>query len=511
VEVTDAQGDTNTKTYQLTIDPLLAIGPATLPNGIVGTPYTASLTATGGSGTGYSWSITAGASSFSALNLSLSSAGAITGTPGQAGSAQFTVQVRDSLGDTAKMNYQITVTTNTPVNVTDSETITVSDGSPQVLLLDVSDPNESITVNDLDIVTATTLTTLHLTGPSTAPPGQSVTIIATVTANSGTITPPGKVNFTATGGLSQSVALGSNGQAIWTTSSLPPGTDTVTAVYPGATGFAAAGPMTLAVQVLDAPTVTTLTASAPNEPQGHPVTFTAAVTSSATGTPTGTVTFFSGTINLGTATLKGGSASLTTSGVPPGINAITAVYSGDTDFLGSTSAAVEELTTTFKLSFESNGVIHLFPGQSVTLIMTVSSVYGDYPYPINVSVAGLPKGATAVFSTESVTPGSSTVVAKLTITLPPLGAQASSALRMRDAAPALLALLLPLTALYRRRRQWRSFLMVAMAAIALASASGLIGCGSGGFFNQPPQTYTLTVSGTSGTATQSTTLTLTVE
>jgi hypothetical protein len=128
-----------------------------------------------------------------------------------------------------------------------------------------------------------------------------------------------------------------------------------------------------------------------------------------------------------------------------------------------------------------------------------------------VNVAGLPQGATAVFSAATFTPGSSTVTAELTITLPALGARASPALRMRDAAPALLALMLPLTFLYRRRRQWRSFLVAAMAAVALASVTGLIGCGSGGFFDQPPKTYPLTVSGTSGTATQSTTLNLIVE
>jgi predicted secreted protein len=511
VQVTDSVGNTKTNMYQLTIDPALVIGPLTLPSGLTGTPYSATLTATGGSGTGYSWSVAPGTNTLSLFNLSLSSAGNITGTPRQAGNADFTAEVTDSQGHTQTMSYQINIVSSTPVNVTDMETITISDGSPQVLVLDVNDANDVISVVDTVSVTTTTLTTLHLTGPATTPPGQPVSFTATVTANSGTITPTGSINFTATGGLSQSVPLGSNGIATWTTTALPPGTDTVTAVYPGATGFAAAGPMTLAIQVLNAPTVTTLTASAPNEPQGHPVTFTAVVTSPASGTPTGMVTFYSGTINLGTAPLMGGSAAITTSTLPPGDDTITAVYSGDTDFLGSTSSSLVELTTTFKLSFESNGVIHLFPGQSITLIMVVSSVYGDYPYPINVNVAGLPQGATAVFSAASVTPGSSTVTATLTITLPLLSAHASPGLRMRDAAPALLALLLPLTALYRRRRQWRSFLIVAMASVALASATGLIGCGSGGFFNQPPQTYTLTVSGTSGTATQSTTLTLTVE
>jgi hypothetical protein len=71
------------------------------------------------------------------------------------------------------------------------------------------------------------------------------------------------------------------------------------------------------------------------------VTFTATVTSSA-GTPTGTLQFFDGTTSLGTATLSGGSGSITTSAVNAGTRSITAVYSGNSNFAGSTSAALAQ-------------------------------------------------------------------------------------------------------------------------------------------------------------------------
>jgi hypothetical protein len=71
------------------------------------------------------------------------------------------------------------------------------------------------------------------------------------------------------------------------------------------------------------------------------VTFAATVTSSA-GTPTGTLQFFDRTTLLGTATLNGGSGSITTSAVNAGTRSITAVYSANGNFAGSTSAALAQ-------------------------------------------------------------------------------------------------------------------------------------------------------------------------
>jgi hypothetical protein len=65
------------------------------------------------------------------------------------------------------------------------------------------------------------------------------------------------------------------------------------------------------------------------------------VTSTA-GTPTGTLEFRNGTTSLGIATLSSGSGSITTSAVIAGARAITAIYSGDSKFAGSTSAALTQ-------------------------------------------------------------------------------------------------------------------------------------------------------------------------
>ena len=80
----DFTGSTNTGTLTIGAG-TVAVGPATLPNGTVGTAYSQTITATGGSGTGYTFAVTAGALPTGlALN---GGTGAITGTPTAAGTA----------------------------------------------------------------------------------------------------------------------------------------------------------------------------------------------------------------------------------------------------------------------------------------------------------------------------------------------------------------------------------------------------------------------------------------
>jgi hypothetical protein len=78
---------------------------------------------------------------------------------------------------------------------------------------------------------------------------------------------------------------------------------------------------------------------------GQLVTFMATVTSAATGTPTGTVTFLDGSTSIGTGTLNAsGVATFTTFSLSVGFDSITAQYGGDTNFGSSTSAAYTQVT-----------------------------------------------------------------------------------------------------------------------------------------------------------------------
>ncbi len=88
-------------------------------------------------------------------------------------------------------------------------------------------------------------------------------------------------------------------------------------------------------------TTTAATASTTSVSMGQPVTITATVKANApgSGTPTGGVDFFDSTtgVDLGTVALSGGVASLSTTTLSSGSHSITVSYSGDLNFLTSST------------------------------------------------------------------------------------------------------------------------------------------------------------------------------
>jgi hypothetical protein len=74
---------------------------------------------------------------------------------------------------------------------------------------------------------------------------------------------------------------------------------------------------------------------------------------------------------------------------------------------------------------------------------------------------------------------------------------------------ALAMLLVPLALL--RKAQRRPPRLLLWLLVALASFTTMTGCGTGGYFSQQQRTYTITVTGTSGSLARSTTVTLIVE
>ena len=87
----------------------IQISPSALYAGFPDESYFQNFTASGGSGTGYVWSITLGGTALTNLGLSFSSGGDLSGYPNASGSYSFTVQVTDSLGNTATQNYTLTI------------------------------------------------------------------------------------------------------------------------------------------------------------------------------------------------------------------------------------------------------------------------------------------------------------------------------------------------------------------------------------------------------------------
>ena len=96
-----------------------SISTATVPNGITGTAYTTSITATGGTAP-YSWSVSSGTLPAGlALGTSTTSSVTISGTPTSAQqAASFTMQVKDSAAKTATKTFTMNVTSTISVAIT---------------------------------------------------------------------------------------------------------------------------------------------------------------------------------------------------------------------------------------------------------------------------------------------------------------------------------------------------------------------------------------------------------
>ena len=93
------------------------------------------------------------------------------------------------------------------------------------------------------------------------------------------------------------------------------------------------------------------------------------------------MTFLSGTRTLGTGTLNGGVATLSTGGLTSGSDLITVVYSGDTNDVGSTSPALTQVvnqpaSTSIALASLSPSSVYTQP---VTFTATVTASTGTTP------------------------------------------------------------------------------------------------------------------------------------
>jgi len=171
--------------------------------------------------------------------------------------------------------------------------------------------------------------------------GQSVTFTAMVSGEYGTNV-SGTVAWSGNTGCAPSPLSGNPGMATCTTSSLPVGaSDTVTATYGGDgdhSGSSGSVNQTVNPSGTQAGSATTVGSSQNPSNFGQAVSFTANVTpASGGGTPTGTVQFAIDGTNFGSpATLSSGMAtSGSTSTLSIGNHTVTATYSGDSNFAGS--------------------------------------------------------------------------------------------------------------------------------------------------------------------------------
>jgi hypothetical protein len=135
------------------------------------------------------------------------------------------------------------------------------------------------------------------------------------------------------------------------------------------------------------------------------------------------VTFKDGASTLGNGSLNNGRATLATSSLSTGSNSITAVYGGDSNFSGSTSAALSQTvtgntggTTSTSVSGSPNPAS---VGQTVTFTATVSSSGSGTPTgtvtfedgTTDLGTSPLSGGGPAVFTTSTLSPGAHSITA----------------------------------------------------------------------------------------------------
>jgi autotransporter-associated beta strand protein len=221
-----------------------------------------------------------------------------------------------------------------------THTVTAEFGGDSTLTASTSAPLTQ-TINQALTTTAVSAS------PNPSVSGQPVIFTATISALSpASGTPTGTVTFKdglTTLGVG---TLDASGHATLTTSALATGSHAIATIYSGDANFIAASSVPVTQTINPAAATVTVTSSTNRSTFGQPVTFTAVVRVVPPGdrSPSGSVTFQDGTTTLGTVSLdSAGTATFTAATLSGGNHAITAVYSGDTDFAPSTSPAFSQV------------------------------------------------------------------------------------------------------------------------------------------------------------------------
>jgi len=294
------------------------------------------------------------------------------------------------------------------------------------------------------------------------------------------------------------------------------------------------------------PTRVTLTTSGAEGQARNGETFTAQVStavqknSDAASAPTGSVSFMDGEHSIGAAFLDDqGRATLSVAALPAGEEKITAVYQGDDTFeAASSDPAVVTAAATGVPGFTltaSNSSLSVVAGNTVTTVITATPQNG-FNQGVSLSCSGVPYATvTCVFSPAQVTPGAPTAAnpnGTAAISTLSIETTAYSGGELREpgfrrpglhggddtvyaiAAPGILAL----AGLGLTRRRWgqgncpgrskAAAKMIAILFLLMASGMGLSSCSQRyGYFHHPPQgnpgtppgTYTVIITGITGT------------
>jgi hypothetical protein len=175
--------------------------------------------------------------------------------------------------------------------------------------------------------------------------------------------------------------------------------------------------------------------------------------------------------------------------------------------MGATSVVVGAFD--FTLTGTGANAYTVVPGVAAVYGFALAPLYGSYAGPVSFTVTGLPAGAVASFTPSTAAAlGGPTTVEMTVQTAPPIAHNSGGPL----GRGVMLALLLLPFGMKRSVRKKLKGPMLPMLLLLVGMTSAMTGCGSSnGFLLQTPQTYTLTVTATSGSLVHMQTVTLIVQ
>ncbi|SPF38768.1 NHL repeat containing protein [Candidatus Sulfopaludibacter sp. SbA4] len=379
VTVTPPAGSTTQPTGSVELyDGATVLGYSSLANGSV--QFTASFTTTGTHGMGAAYLGDNNYSQVGASGLSETVNPAIT-----------TTTLSSSLS-TSTYGQSIVLTASvSPIGASGTVQFQYPDGSVVLGTAPLSGGTAVLAISNLSAGNRTL--TAAYSGDSADTPSTSAPLTLTVakatpsvtlTSNVNPAVSPASVTFVAT------VSPGSNGVSVqfldgqtvlgattlvsgpvsFSTASLTPGTHSITAVCVGDANLNAANSAVLTQTIQASTTVSVTSPGGATSTWGQPVTFAASVTPAAA---TGTVQFADGPTTIGTATIAGGTASLTMPSLSVGNHPIQATYNGDGIYLANSSAVwvqtVNKAATSVTVASSANPSV---AGQLISLSATVS-------------------------------------------------------------------------------------------------------------------------------------------
>lgn len=253
--------------------------------------------------------------------------------------------------------------------------------------------------------------------------------------------------------------------------------------------------------ILKAPTLITLKTQG-QTPNTTTSSIMAQVASTTSGTPTGTVTFLDNGTSMQTVPLVGGYAQLETTLSPGMEHVITATFSGDSNYLGTTTGSALNINPSpqdFTFTVEGSAKSIVSSGENASYDFVLSTLGGSYSGPVTFTVSGLPTDAMYTITPSTIFPGPDAAHVHLAIQT----AIKSSRVDWLPTGPRnhkggmLACVLLAFFGLGTRRKVTNQMLTVMLFLLSVYSIGVMTGCATVAI-DEAPRSYSISIVASSG-------------